>query len=82
VGAFPNPYNDRVVFTIQSHVSGRGVLEVYNLKGQKVQTVFDGNVFAGMSQTIQYLVPVQNRTTLMYRFTVGGKQVSGKLIRP
>ena len=80
--AYPNPYNDNVRFAIESNVSGHGVLEVYNLIGQKIQTVFDGNVFAGKSQLIQFNVPVQNRTTLMYRFRVGDKTVTGKLVRP
>jgi hypothetical protein len=80
--AYPNPYNDNVRFTIESNVSGHGILEVYNLLGQKIRTVFEGNVFAGKSQVVQFNVPVQYRTALMYRFGVGNKEVSGKLLRP
>ena len=78
--AYPNPFTNTVKFTIESNVTGHGVLEVYNTMGQKIQTVFDGTVFVGKAQYIQYNVPVQQRTNLMYRFTVNGKTVIGKLI--
>jgi hypothetical protein len=78
--AYPNPFTNNVRFTLESSLTGHGVLEVYNLMGQKIQTVFEGTVFAGKSQVIQYNVPVQNRTSLTYRFTVNNKTVSGKLI--
>jgi hypothetical protein len=81
VSTYPNPYTDNVKFVIESPVSGQGVLEVYNALGQKVQTVYQGMVFAGRSQTIEYKVPEANRTNLIYIFRVGGQQATGKLIR-
>jgi hypothetical protein len=81
VSAFPNPYNDNVRFVIASPVSGLGTLEVYNLLGQKLQTVYKGYIVAGRGQTIDYTVPVANRTNLIYILRVGGQQVTGKLLR-
>jgi hypothetical protein len=78
--AYPNPFTNNVRFTIESSVTGHGVLEVYNAMGQKIQTVFDGTVFAGKSQVIPYNVPLQHRTNLTYRLTVNNKTVSGKLL--
>jgi hypothetical protein len=80
VMASPNPYNDNVRFTIESPVSGQGSLEVFNLVGQKVQTVYQGYITAGAAQTVEYKVPVANRTTLIYVLTVGGQRVTGKLL--
>jgi len=81
VTAFPNPYNDNVRFVIASPVSGQGTLEVYNMLGQKIQTVYKGYIVAGRGQTIEYTVPVANRTNLIYILKVGGQQVTGKLLR-
>ena len=81
VSAYPNPYNDNVRFVIQSPVSGQGSLEVYNLLGQKLQTVYQGFIFAGRGQVVEYKVPVFNRTNLIYILKVGGQQVTGKLLR-
>jgi len=80
VDAYPNPYNDNVRFVIQSTMSGQGVLEVYNTLGQKVQVVYQGMIFAGRGQTIEYKVPAFNRTNLIYILKVGDKQVTGKLL--
>jgi hypothetical protein len=78
--ASPNPFSDKIQFTLQSATSGRGTLELYNMMGQKVKTVFEGNVQAGKSRNIEYFVPVSQRTNLTWVFTVGDQKVSGKLI--
>jgi hypothetical protein len=81
VTAYPNPYNDQVRFVLESPVSGQGTLEVYNMVGQKLQTVYNGYIIAGKGQTIDYKVPVQNRENLVYILRVRDQQVTGKLIR-
>ena len=81
VSSYPNPYNDNIRFRLESKVTGKGILEVYDIFGRKIQTVFEGNVYAGKSQIIQYHVPAQSRTNLMYRFKVGENLATGKLVR-
>jgi hypothetical protein len=80
VDAYPNPFNDRVQFVIHSSVSGKARLEVFSLLGQKLQTVYDGNVSAGKGQTVEYKVPAGYRTNLIYRVTLGDRVVTGKLL--
>jgi hypothetical protein len=80
VKAYPNPYNDRVQFNIESSVSGKGSLVVYNLLGQKVKTVYEGYIFAGKGHVVEFRVPALSRTSLIYIFTINGKQRTGKLI--
>jgi len=81
VSAYPNPYNDQVRFVIESSISGEGSLDVYNMLGQKLQTVYTGYIIAGKGQIVEYKVPVQNRENLVYILRVKDKQVTGKLIR-
>ena len=80
VQAAPNPYNDKIRFVIESPVSGQGSLEVFNLLGQKLETVYQGYIMAGRGQTVEYNVPLTNRTTLIYLLKVGDQQVTGKLL--
>jgi hypothetical protein len=80
VKAFPNPFQDRIRFALKSDVSGQGSLELYNMMGQKVKTVFQGKITAGQVQNIEYAVPVHQRTNLLYVFRVGDELTSGKLI--
>jgi hypothetical protein len=76
----PNPYNDKIRFQIESRVSGQGSLEVYNMLGQKIQTVYQGFIQAGKSQNVYYYVPVLQRANLIYVFRVGGHRVTGKVL--
>lgn len=78
--AVPNPFNDRIRFTLQSDVSGHGALELYNVTGQRVKTVYQGYIQKGQTQTIDYSVPVNQRTNLFYIFRVGDLKATGKLV--
>jgi hypothetical protein len=80
VTAYPNPYTDKVSFTVQTDIAGYGSLQVYNIMGQKVKTVYEGYVAAG-KQNFTLTLPVQQRANLVYIFKVGGKQVQGKLLQ-
>jgi hypothetical protein len=78
--AGPNPFSDRIRFALQSGISGKGSLDLYNILGQKVKTVFEGYVEAGKTRNIEYFVPASQRTNLTWVFTVATQKVSGKLI--
>jgi uncharacterized protein YjdB len=81
VSAYPNPFADKVNFTLVSPVSGKASLEVYNMFGQKLQTVFEGYLTAGRTQVIEFRPgSTAAAGTLIYKFNVAGKQVTGKLI--
>jgi hypothetical protein len=78
--AAPNPFNDRIRFSIKSPVSGPGSLELYNMLGQKVKVVYSGNIEKGMVQTFEYNVPGAQRSNLIYLFRIGSYKTTGKLI--
>jgi hypothetical protein len=80
VTAAPNPFNDRIKFSLQSAVSGQGSLEIYDMLGQKVQTLFQGYVEKGQTKTIEYNVPGAHHTNLIYLFRVGTEKKTGILI--
>jgi hypothetical protein len=82
VKAFPNPYDENITFVIKSTETGRGKLNLFNLRGEQVSTVFDGNVEANRTMTITYKVPPLQRQSLVYHFSIGKKIETGKLIRP
>jgi hypothetical protein len=80
VKAYPNPYNDHVTFVITSPKAGNASLEVVNLMGQKIKTVFQGHINAG-SQSFDMSVPYSQRTTLFYVFKMGDNELNGKLLQ-
>lgn len=80
VSAFPNPFTDKVRFTIQAPSAGKATLEVYNMLGQKVGVPFEGNLSANETRNVEYAAPLNNRTNLIYMLRMNGKQVTGKLM--
>ncbi|MGE5520933.1 MAG: T9SS type A sorting domain-containing protein, partial [Candidatus Dadabacteria bacterium] len=79
VVAYPNPYNDKIRFIVITPEAGKGSLELYNLLGQKIRTVYQGSFNEG-TQTFEISIPVQQRSTLIYIVSLNGRQVSGKLL--
>jgi hypothetical protein len=80
IRAYPNPYNDHVTFVIVSPKAGYGSLEVVNMLGQKIKTVYQGHIISG-SQSFEMAVPVSQRTSLFYVFKMGDEQLNGKLLQ-
>jgi hypothetical protein len=80
VKAYPNPFNDHVKFVINSPAAGNGSLEVYNVMGQRVKTVYQGRINAG-NQSYELVIPKKQQETLIYILRVDGKKVTGKLLQ-
>ena len=80
VKAYPNPFSDRIKFVVTSSVGGNGILDVYNMTGQKVKTVHKGYIAAG-TQTFELSLPTQQVANLVYVLRVGDKKTSGKILQ-
>ena len=76
----PNPYNDRIRFTLQVAESGKASLELYSIMGQKVRTVFEGYIEKGQTRYIEYNVPFSQRAMMIYVFRQANQKLSGKLL--
>jgi hypothetical protein len=80
VQTIPNPFNDRVRFVVTAPEAGYGTLDVMNMLGQKLKTVYQGRIAAG-GQSFEMVLPKSRNTTLFYIFRMNGKQVTGKLVQ-
>lgn len=81
VVAYPNPFVDVVRFTIQSDISGQARLEIVNMMGQKVATVYSGYIEANKNKQVEYKSGARVHENLIYILTIGDRQVTGKLLR-
>jgi hypothetical protein len=79
VKAYPNPFSDKVIFEVSSAQSGNGSLEIVNMLGQKVKTVYQG--FSAGSQTFELSLPVNQISHLVYVLRIGNKKMTGKLLQ-
>ena len=80
VKAYPNPFSDKINFVVTTSISGKGTLEVYNMMGQKIRTVYQGFISAG-TQTFQMSSQKQQVANLIYVLRIGDKKVSGKILQ-
>ncbi|HMJ46853.1 MAG TPA: hypothetical protein VK498_05955, partial [Ferruginibacter sp.] len=80
VSAHPNPFTDKVVFTIKSNVSGSASFELVSLLGEKVATLYQGHLEKGAVKTLIYTPKDVSPKTLIYKLRVGNEQVTGKVI--
>ena len=78
--AYPNPYNNTISFNFTSPVSGKALLEVYDVVGKRLAIVFEGQVDAGMQKAVNYNVPSAQRVPMIYKLSIGGKTSFGKLL--
>jgi len=80
VKAYPNPFSDRVKFMVTSTVAGNGNLEIYNMLGQKVKTVYQGYITAG-TQIFELSLPNKQVGNLVYVLRIGDKKMTGKILQ-
>lgn len=80
VKAYPNPFSDKVKFVVTTTEGGRGSLDVYNMMGQKIKSVYRGFITPG-TQTFELSLPASQLTNLMYVLRIGDKKMSGKLLQ-
>jgi hypothetical protein len=80
VKAYPNPFSDKINFVVTSSIAGKGNLDIYNMMGQKVKTVYTGFISAG-TQTFELSLPTQQVANLIYVLRVGNKKMSGKILQ-
>ncbi len=77
--AFPNPYQRQFSLAINSPVSGKATIEFFTLTGAKV---FREEKFVTVGMRNYFSYPgLFGNGTLMYRITIGEKQVSGLVIK-
>ena len=80
VKAYPNPFSDKINFVVTTPISGKGSLEVYNMMGQKVRTVYQGFISAG-TQTFQMNSQRQQVANLVYVLRIGDKKITGRILQ-
>lgn len=80
VKTIPNPFSTKVRFVITAPEAGNGVLELYNIQGQKVKTVYQGHINAG-SNYFDLTLPERRRAELIYVLKMTDATISGKLMQ-
>jgi hypothetical protein len=78
--AYPNPFNQKVRFLLDVPSSGDGRLDLFNLMGQKIVTVYNGYISSG-SNTFEVTLPSDDAGYYIYKFSMNDQIITGKLFK-
>ena len=81
IKAYPNPFNDRVNFKVEVPSTSDGELILMNLMGQKIKTVYKGEMKKGTNDFEVTLPSLNSTNILIYILSIDGKSYTGKLIQ-
>ena len=78
---YPNPFTDHIYFDIQLMTDSKVRLEIYDVTGTKLATVFNNDVVAYDNYLVEYTPKNVSSGILYYRLIVDGELMfNGKLI--
>lgn len=77
---YPNPFNPETNIKFSVETTGRATLELYNMLGQRVATLFDDVVEAGFYRTVRFSGVNLASGVYLYRLQSGKKNDLKKLV--
>ena len=78
---FPNPTNSITNITFQlSNNEAYTIVEIFNLQGRKITTLFDGNAEPDNLYKLEYNTEGMEKGIYIYKITSGGNIINGKIM--
>ncbi|HCY41379.1 MAG TPA: hypothetical protein DHV48_08505, partial [Prolixibacteraceae bacterium] len=78
--AYPNPFKDKLFFDLSWNKDANARLEVYDVRGAKIATVFNGPINANESYRLEYVPNHVVAGMLIYRLFIDGQVFNGKVV--
>jgi hypothetical protein len=79
IKTYPNPFTDNIHFEVELNYEYDVTIEIFNQSGFKIATVFHGKVNSGFHR-FDFVPRNANRGFLVYKITINGHIMLGKLI--
>jgi hypothetical protein len=76
---YPNPFTEEVQFIIVSPADTEARLEIFDMTGRKITTLFDSHVKANVSYQARFRPSSGNR--FLYRLHMGNEEQSGIIVK-
>ena len=80
VKVYPNPFTEILHFEFSSGIDTHARLELFNVAGSKIETLFDSNITGEQLYYLDYVPRLLASQLLFYRLTLGDKTQTGKVI--
>ena len=79
IKVYPNPFSNSTTFNFEIAEAGKASLEIYNMAGARVATVFEGEVEANSTHNVVFNASNLPTGVYFYNLTTGTKVYHGKL---
>ncbi|HXH19384.1 MAG TPA: hypothetical protein VNJ07_09910 [Chitinophagales bacterium] len=80
VEAYPNPFSERLSIDFSLTEDSHAKLEIFNIAGQKLATLFEGNVKAGAMQKVEFVPAGIAEGMIFYRLQTKQGAYFGKAV--
>jgi len=81
VKVYPNPFNSTATFEFQNATSNAHVvIEIYNVMGTRINTLFNGDILKGMLNTVEIKGDDLSAGVYIYRIYNGEQIINGELV--
>ena len=77
---YPNPFTDRLKFEFVSQEDGETKIEIFDVNGRLVETIFNEYVWAGIRYKVEFIPADIISDFYFYKVEKGEKCFSGKII--
>jgi hypothetical protein len=77
---YPNPFTEKLTFEFVSGKDGNATLELVNIVGQKISTLWNGEVKSGVTNSVEFIPQNLKSGVLIYRLNIDGEVQTGKVI--
>ncbi len=77
---YPNPFTQRLYFDLQWHQTSHAKLEIFDIRGAKLTTLYDNPVEAGQFYRVEYAPEGVAPGMLFYRLVIGSEVINGKVL--
>jgi hypothetical protein len=76
---FPNPFNNKTTIVFSTHQNTRAKLDIYDITGRYVQTLFDDEAIKDRDYAIDYYCKDNIPGIFIYKLTTSENVVTGKM---
>jgi hypothetical protein len=80
ISAYPNPFHDHVTLEWTASANERARLEIYDMRGNRIATLFDGNVAKGQKCSYEWTAHGCKDPFYQYKLTTSKSVTNGKLV--
>jgi hypothetical protein len=77
---YPNPFSENLNFNIKWDKNASAILDIFDVTGRKIETIFNQNIEAGQMYNVKYIPNSLVDNMLFYRLILGDDILTGKVL--